>query len=184
MDAQARLRLENRFWSKVNRGLQSECWEWNRSVHVKWGYGQFRWINPANGRNEVARASRVAFWLVFGYFPEMVCHTCDNPPCCNPAHLYAGDAATNGADKAARNRARGNRNQSGEHNKVAVLTDAMVIEARRRVHEGESRTDVATDLGVLRPTLSYAVSGKTWTHLNDIAPPVVHHRWTKAEPTT
>lgn len=173
MDAQARLRLENRFWSKVNRGLQSECWEWNRSTHVQWGYGQFRWVNPTTGKNEVTRAHCVAFWLVFGYSPVMVCHHCDNPPCCNPAHLYGGDAATNGADKAARGRGRGKGDrQRGEANDYAVLTEAIVIEARRRVNSGESQTTVAADFGVQRPTLSYALSGKTWSHLNEIAPPI------------
>jgi hypothetical protein len=172
MDAQARLRLEERFWSKVRRGKVEECWKWTRSTHVEWGYGQFRWTNPITGKNEVTRAHCVAFWLTYGYLPEMVCHHCDNPPCCNPHCLYGGNAATNGADKAHRGRGRGKPNQRGEANDYAVLTEAMVIEARRRVNAGETQRAVAEDLGVQRPTLSYALSGKTWSHLNDVVPPI------------
>lgn len=173
MDAQGRLRLEERFWSKVRRGKVEECWEWTRSTHVEWGYGNFRWKNPATGKNEVTRAHRVAFWLTYGYLPEMVCHHCDNPPCCNPHCLYAGDAATNGADKARRGRARGKGNrQRGEANDYAVLTEKIVLEARRRVRAGESQTAVAADLGVQRPTLSYALTGKTWSHLNNTEAPI------------
>lgn len=173
MTPEERAALEERFWSKVRRGLREECWEWTRHRHVKWNYGHFRWRNPINGKNEVINAHRVAFYLTFGYLPEMGCHTCDNPPCCNPVHIYDGDAATNGADKANRKRARGKGDrQRGEANDYAVLTEVIVIEARRRVREGESQTSVATDLGVQRPTLSYALTGKTWSHLNDTAPPI------------
>lgn len=173
MTPEERVALEERFWSKVDRRDPNECWEWTRSRHVKWGYGQFKWKNPYTGARQVMHASRVAFWLIHGYLPEMVCHHCDNPACCNPQCLYAGDAVTNGADKAARGRGRGKGDrQRGEANDYAVLTEAMVIEARRRVRAGESQTAVAADLGVQRPTLSYALTGKTWSHLNDIAPPI------------
>jgi hypothetical protein len=173
MTPKERLALEERFWSKVHKGLRDDCWEWTRHRHVKWGYGHFRWKNPVTGRSEIVNAHRVAFYLTFGYLPEMGCHTCDNPPCCNPVHIYDGDAVTNGADKAARGRGRGKGDrQRGEANDFSVLTDAMVIEARRRVNKGEFQKDVAADLGVQRPTLGYALTGKTWSHLNDIAPPI------------
>lgn len=35
----------------------------------------------------------------------MVCHTCDNPPCCRGSHLFLGDALANMQDKVAKGRA-------------------------------------------------------------------------------
>jgi hypothetical protein len=54
------------------------------------------------------RAHRVAYELAVGPIPEgkHICHTCDTPACVNPKHLYVGDPATNGRDRAARGRSR------------------------------------------------------------------------------
>jgi hypothetical protein len=60
----------------------------------------------------------------------------------------------------------------GEQNGHARLTDAIVRELRRRATAGESLGALAREFGVSRPTVSIAVSGKTWAHLNDDAPPV------------
>lgn len=169
--------LEDRFWSKVQRGPANICWPWTKNTHPKWGYGRFRWTNPDTGKSEIANAHRVAFYLTYGYLPEMGCHDCDNPPCCNPGHLYDGNAATNGADKAARGRARGKGDrQRGERNDFAVLTDQIVVQARLLAAQGIRHQAIADRLGVDRPALSYAISGKTWSHLNDIAPPVKPNR--------
>lgn len=174
MDAQERLRLEERFWSKVNRGRQNECWEWTRSRHPD-GYGNFRWTNPITGRNEVTRASRVAFYLTYGYLPTMACHHCDNPPCCNPSCIYDGDAATNGADKAERGRARGKSDQRGEDNATAVLTDQIVMDARRLYVDGLSYREIGERFGVEGAAIGFAVRGDTWAHITD-PPPVTERR--------
>jgi hypothetical protein len=58
-----------------------------------------------------------------------VCHTCDNPPCCNPAHLFLGSAADNARDMALKGRGRG---AEGTHNWNAKLADDQVREIRRR----------------------------------------------------
>lgn len=81
------------------------CWEW-QGARDKDGYGRIR--GTEHGRSYMIRAHRASFeHHVRSLRPgEHVCHTCDNPPCVNPAHLYAGDAACNGRDKALRGRAR------------------------------------------------------------------------------
>ncbi len=89
----------DRFWSKVDvRGLE-ECWPWQASVIAR-GYGTFNF----NGR--VTTAQRVAWELTYGPIKEgmFICHHCDNPGCCNPAHLFEGTPSDNVQDAIAKGR--------------------------------------------------------------------------------
>lgn len=98
----------DRFWSKVDRsaGIDS-CWTWTAS-RTPGGYGSFR--GPGGRRSgRLLKAHRLAYVLGQGRpidlkVSDQVCHHCDNPPCCNPAHLYLGDIATNTADRMSRGR--------------------------------------------------------------------------------
>jgi hypothetical protein len=61
-------------------------------------------------------ASRMAFFVATGRFLEkgdFACHSCDNPPCCNPNHIWAGDASSNALDKQLKNRAKKNKCAQG-----------------------------------------------------------------------
>jgi hypothetical protein len=94
---------ECRFWSKVDKsGGPDACWNWmakSRS-HSGNGYGNFNY----NGK--AAHAHRVAWELTNGPIPNGLfgCHKCDNPLCCNPAHLFLGTAKDNSADMHAKGR--------------------------------------------------------------------------------
>jgi hypothetical protein len=102
-----RLRLTpkiiTRFLSKVTRGSADQCWPWTAGKFHH-GYGQFNAGRDADGRQDTRYAHRVAFQIATGIDPQdaVVMHSCDNPSCCNPAHLRLGTQADNIADAKAK----------------------------------------------------------------------------------
>jgi hypothetical protein len=94
--------IAERFWKRVDTSAGMEaCWPWTGG-HSRAGYG-FIW---RNGRN--VPATHVALDLAGRTLaPGMEsCHTCDNPPCVNPAHLFEGTTAVNAQDREAKGRGR------------------------------------------------------------------------------
>jgi hypothetical protein len=92
-----------RFWDKVDRsGGPDACWPWTAFRYAS-GYGQFGVAGVAP-----IRANRYAWMAVHGRIPDglWVLHHCDNPPCCNPAHLFLGTAQDNVDDMVAKGRHR------------------------------------------------------------------------------
>jgi hypothetical protein len=74
--------LESRFWAKVDK--TGACWLWTAATDAK-GYGHFALGTREDG---VGLAHRVAWWLIYGAWPNGVLdHLCFNPNCVNPAHL-------------------------------------------------------------------------------------------------
>src|SRR6266568_2829528 len=91
-----------RFWRRVDRS--GECWLWlgGRDRH---GYG-LCYLGGGRKHSRNGFAHRIAYRMEHGEIPEGldVCHHCDNPPCCRPSHLFAGDALANMRDAAAKGR--------------------------------------------------------------------------------
>lgn len=94
--------FSGRFWAKIDASAgEFACWPWTASLD-RHGYGQFN-----VGGRRIQRAHRVALDLSLPAgvpADKLACHTCDNPVCCNPRHLYVGTKSTNLLDWYARRR--------------------------------------------------------------------------------
>ena len=89
-----------RFWDKVSRAGPEECWPWTGTLGGSNGYGAF-WLD-----GHQVPAHRYSLALSGIEIPPgmIVMHSCDNPPCVNPAHLSVGTNADNTADMFAKGR--------------------------------------------------------------------------------
>jgi hypothetical protein len=156
--------LEDReaFWSRVKKGASGECWEW-QSYRNDCGYGVVR-----TKRNALLRAHRIAYEFAHGPVPEgmFVCHRCDNPPCCNPAHLFAGTPADNNRDMYSKHRESRDHGLKGERNHAAKLSDADVLTIRARyTNGGIFQRELAAEYGVTLHTMNAIIRRRTWHHL-------------------
>lgn len=148
-------RGEALFWSWVDRRGPDDCWPWTgyRDSH---GYGSARAVGVRNRRP----ASRVAFFYTYGFWPRVVRHSCDNPPCCNPAHLLPGDQKANAAD-----RERHGRSARGEGNGHARLCEADVRAIKSRLRAGTLQRVLAVEYGVSTSMISFIATGQHWGHV-------------------
>lgn len=150
------LPIEERFWPKVRGGAPDECWEWQAS-RTPGGYGRIGCGDRVGGW---AAAHRVSWELHHGPIPSglLVLHRCDNPPCVNPAHLFLGTHADNGADRDAK----GRRNDArGERHASARLTVEQVREIRAQLGDVPKK-ELARRYGVRYQSIQAIASGKSW----------------------
>lgn len=144
-----------RFEAKILKTEQ--CWEWTASCAGR-GYGQMKL--PKQRRQEYAH--RLAYMIYIGAIPEKreVCHSCDNPKCCNPAHLFLGTSHDNHADMVSKNR-----HLAGVKNGNAKLTEREVRQIRRCIEAGMPQRQIAQAFGVSQITVSRIKNRKRWDHI-------------------
>lgn len=145
-----------RFWGKASR---QDCWEWQAGQSPD-GYGKF---SVKRGKKALTfRAHRLSFYFSNGYIlkEKLICHTCDNPLCINPKHLFEGSVRDNARDMIAKGRA-----NSAHGEQLSTLTEAQVISIRERVAKGEKQISIARELGLGKNQIWYIVNRKTWKHL-------------------
>jgi hypothetical protein len=148
--------LRDRFWSKVEKRQENECWPWKAAVRRKdEGYGAFYF----EGRNQPS--SRIA-WMLHNNatipFDLVVCHSCDNPNCCNPNHLFLGTTADNSADRVAKGR-----QCRGSQQRNAVLNEELVLQLRD-VEKMFWVTETARMFGLNRHTV-FDACRRRWKHV-------------------
>lgn len=163
------LPIKERFWAKVKISGLDDCWEWQGlligNTERKQKYGSYG-IIKSNGKQKIA--SRVAWELTHGdMIPDgyYVLHKCDNPPCCNPNHLFIGTHRDNMIDMMAKNRGRQNINPpTGTRQHMAKLNDEIVKYVRSVYKRGNAEF-LAQQFGVTYPVMLKAINGTTWAHV-------------------
>lgn len=151
-DDERRAAIFRQFWSKVQRADADSCWLWTGSI-ASHGYGVF-----SVGRDRI-RAHRFAWMTSRGPVPQGqdVCHSCDQPSCVNPSHLFVASHHDNLLDSVRKGRKRVFGRQK--------LNAAAVLDIRSRAAAGELHRSIAADHGIRRHSVSGIVHRKSWAHV-------------------
>lgn len=130
------------FWRRVDNSSGADgCWPWT-GYKTAAGYGRVVMHGKYTG------AHRVALELTIGKNPPdkpFACHSCDNPECCNPAHLRWATHQDNVDDKVKRGRAR------SSPRKIDYLVAAKMRS------EGSSYRQIADVFGVNQSSVARAL---------------------------
>lgn len=130
----------NRFWSKVDRSDPDSCWNWVAGKNLD-GYGRFRWLKVKK------QAHHVAYYLQHREWPTYLLHECDNPACCNPAHLKQGTHLENVRDRDSKGRGR------------AFKNTAVAPQVKQMIAQGMRNRDICKALGVKNDAVSRIRNG-------------------------
>lgn len=152
-----------RFWAKVDKS--GECWTW-KGARNRQGYGRF-WTGSRQ------RPAHAALWeyLHGPVLSKMeVCHKCDNPPCCNPDHLFLGTKSDNMQDCTAKGRhgmqVKPESVPRGEQQWHACLTEEIALAIWHRFYAGGvTKIALAREYGVGKHAVYKLLAGQSWQWL-------------------
>lgn len=149
--------IENVQW--VDAALlkaNGDCLEWY-GARNKGGYG-----THGKGDKRTLLAHRKVYEDIHGVRltpDQCVCHSCDNPPCINPDHLFLGTRQENTQDR--HNKGRDNRPIGSKHPRTNLTEDIVrTIKADERKY-----TKIATDMGLKYHVVADIKMGRSWTHV-------------------
>lgn len=144
---------KERFLANVDRRGPDECWEWTGSTRRRYGY-----FFLCTGMKQMG-AHRMAYFLGTGQWPDpelFICHDCDNPPCCNPAHLFEGTDLDNKKDALLKGRIK-----VGEDHGRAKLT-WLIVKKIRNEPADMTLLAIGKKYGVNDRSVSMILLNQTW----------------------
>lgn len=136
-----------RFFSHVE--VTAQCWFWTSAKNIR-GYGQTNYKEYKK-----IGAHRLSYILFIGPIEDdkFVCHSCDNPSCVRPSHLWLGTTQDNKEDQIKKGR-------SG-----IKLTKADVIQIRKLYDQGVGSQKIAYMFSVTCGTISNIAKRRIWKHI-------------------
>ena len=145
---------------RIEKNGKTGCWEWTGLLFDN-GYARSG-LTKREGVCYPAIASRMSFLIFKGEITKglCVCHTCDNPKCVNPDHLFLGTHKDNAEDMVKKNRS-----LKGERHSNAKLTEKNVRDIRLR--KKESVAHLASIYGVSDHTIKDVLRKRTWKHVEE-----------------
>lgn len=164
-------RVEDRLWARVDKSGPAHpyrpdlgpCWIWMGTRSAE-GYGALK----AYGKDKrLIRAHRLSFYLAHGRWPNpCALHSCDNPPCVNPAHLFEGTNLDNVRDSIAKHRHISQRSHVGEDNARSKLSVGDVRAIREARTRGVSQRVLAEQYGVSATAIRLVERRRSWRHVD------------------
>lgn len=134
------------------------CWVWRLAKKEK-GYGVF----TENRNQKLVYVHRFSYELFKGPIPHgmFVCHKCDNPPCCNPDHLFTGTNSDNMRDCVQKGRHIVPLRDLGIKLTWQVLTDEQIAEIKMLINKGLRNEEIARAYGISGSTIQDIRTGRT-----------------------
>ena len=138
--------------------IETGCWNWQKSKNAC-GYGTL----AIKGKPLLAHRVSFSECTKTDIIGKSVCHTCDNPACCNPMHLFAGTHKENMRDMVNKGRRHGTK---GTHNPRVKLTEKEVKEIRDlAANRVFTYVKLAEIYGIDAPGIYKIVKRRTWSHV-------------------
>lgn len=144
------------FMTLFIRDGSTGCWEWTGAI--KEGYGIF----SVNHKDKLAH--RLMYEKYKGKIPQgmNICHTCDNPKCVNPEHLWVGSQAENVADMMKKRRGL---KSFGSNHHFSTITDEIAREIKTKLRDGMTIKQVHMILGASYRVVQHIHAETTWRHI-------------------
>lgn len=159
-----------KFWARVDSSAGDEsCWPWLGAIQDSGGHGRLSIRGRFYHRGRNLYAYRVAYELTTGFDMSdpsiLACHSCDNPICVNPGHIFLGDHLANMSDAAAKGLLSARRCLSGEAHPAASRPDSDVDEARALFASGGwTKASLARRYGVGTTTMGRWLAMQSRVH--------------------
>ena len=147
--------------ARFRLAVEGDCWI-STCHHNNKGYGELSFGRRMRHHHRIVYAATHGLSEAELAEIEVVRHSCDNPPCVNPAHLLAGTQADNVRDKVERNR---QARVAGEEHYAARLTDDDVREIRRRYSNGATQRELAGAFGISPSHAGNVARRLSWQHV-------------------